>query len=294
MKINFEAGGAPATPATAAPVTPQPAASPAPAASQPIIDVVAWTVLPQDVPTPAPGVTVGCVTTVCDGSGAAVAVRPPVSEAVSAFDDGSSGKFRVQDIKCARLNIVANVGVLSTKFPPGTVVLDGGEAVLPQPVRFFVLGFFPSRYVEFIPGGKGDGEIVNTPQEVAERGGVLTYAEAEKLNKTRWDELATAMLLVEGKPDSDPDKFTLEFEGSRWGLVKWGMKGSAKTRGADEIKSARTPVGRLKGGYETGSFILTTKNEPFRTGNVAQVPVLKAGPVPSEALKNWVKNLLPK
>jgi len=296
MKINFKANTAPQAAASATPPAPAPSAAQAsapgdgPAASAPVIDVQSTVV--HDVPTPVPGVSVTCETTT-GGVTTAVATVPKNQLPEKYFDDGSDG-IKGSDLLVPRLNIVARVGDLSTKFPPGGIVLDGKLAIFAPggaPVEFVSLAFAPRRYVEKIEGGE-QGETVDSVEEVVARGGTIDYKDAKANKKTKWDELDTLYLIVKGSKDANQLKFPLEFQGDRWALVKWSMKGSAFTRGAQVIRTARA-AGHLKAGHTQATWLLTTDTAKFRTGNVAVVPVLEVGTATTPEFRAWAGNVLP-
>jgi hypothetical protein len=206
--------------------------------------------------------------------------------------DNDTIDFR--DIVLPRINMVQKVGPLSEKFTPGLLVLDQA-LVLPQPIDVVLLGFRPTRYVERVVGG-AMGNICNSEQEVIDAGGTLDFKEADKTDKPWYQYEATAIVLVR-KPDAitDDSQFLFEFDGKKWGLVTWFMKGSAYTHGVKPLKTARR-IGYLRAnlGKDYFSYVFKTSIalEKFRTGNAAYVPVLEKGDATTPEFVEFIKSII--
>lgn len=207
---------------------------------------------------------------------------------------GSEESIDFRDIVIPRLNMVQKVGPLSEQFTPGLLVLDQ-ELVLPQPLDAVLLGFRPTRYVERVPGG-ALGNICNSEAEVVEAGGTLDFKEAQSTDKPWYQYEATAILLIK-KPDAvtDDSKFPFEFDGKKWGLFTWSMKGSAYTHAVKPLKTARR-IGYLRANlgkeYYSFTFKITVDLEKFRTGNAAYVPVFEKGDETSKEFIKFIKAIL--
>lgn len=248
----------------------------------PVIDVKT-----EQVPTPVPGVTVESTTGAC-GVPACVPKLPPPAPA-GLVGDEEAIDFR--DIDLPRLNLVQKTGELSNIFPPGTILLDQ-KLVLPQGVELVVLGFpKPTQYVERVEGG-GLGNLCDTVEEVIAAGGTTDYREAEEKDIPWYQNMATALILVQ-RPDSIApcEYFSESFEGRDYAIALWSMKGSAYTHAAKFLKTKKR-LGYLKRGYHVTTFKLTTRLEKFRTGNQAFVPELAKGSDTTADFAAFVKAVL--
>lgn len=190
------------------------------------------------------------------------------------------------DLRLPAINIAQGVGALGETYPPGSVIL-GQEHVLLLPnevkkspqagcVRFGVLAFRKTRWAEKIPGGE-KGRIVGSREEVAAAGGTTDYDENARNGTPYYQELATALLLVQCPEDAEDDvKAVFPFEGpdgKKYVLATWNMKGISFTNGAKALKTSRKigyPVKSLKGRFIGGLVELRTllqsygKNSAFR------------------------------
>lgn len=219
---------------------------------------------------------------------------------------------QMQEIILPRINIVQGVGILKDSFPQGAIV-HGQSTVIyeptvvdkqtgniktkgTKPLIITILGFRETRFAEKVKGG-ARGLIVNTEAEVRANGGTLDYKEwelKEKDGMKRFEPLVDALVLIE-RPEhcaDDDTVFTFPFNGKKYAISLWGMKGSAYNRAAKKVFFTQRAMGCLKaGGYPSWSFALTTKQDSF-AGNTYYVPV----PVPFE--KNspeflaWCQELL--
>lgn len=222
----------------------------------------------------------------------AVVTVPKVSPPSTFVGNDETIDFR--DIVLPRINMVQKVGPLSEKFTPGALVLDQ-ELVLPAPLDVVFLGFRPTRYVERVQGG-GLGNICNTEAEVVEAGGTLDFKEADTKDIPWYQFEATAIVLVR-KPDSvtDDSQFPFDFDGKKWGLMTWSMKGSAYTHAVKPLKTARR-IGYLRKNlgreFYSFTFKVSTNLEGFRTGNKAYVPVIEKSDETTPAFVEFIKSIL--
>ncbi len=229
---------------------------------------------------------------------AAIAVAPANRGAFSDDDEGIS----FGEVLLPRLNIVQKVGELSNIFSPGAIVLNSQLVMLdapaqakpneaprtqPNPLRIVFLGFKGTQYVEKVPGG-GMGSLVDTVEEVIALGGTIDYNEARRTNKPEFQTMKTAMVVIE-QPEiakDDSTSFVYEVAGKHYAVGLWSMKGTAYTRGAKVVMTARK-IGHLKdgllatrsieperGGYVTGVWNLSTLLTQFGQ-NFAYVPILR-------------------
>ncbi len=258
-KIVFGKSGvetlAPATPSTPTIVDAVPAdaktitAAPAPAIpSQPT----------QEVAAPAPAAPTTTAVVVAPAPGVPATSNPGY------YDDEN---IPASDLKLPRLNIVQKVGELSNNFAGGTVVLDGNLTLVDAPkgpaesaaFRFLVIGLQDKRFVEKVEGGLR-GNSFTKEEEVVKAGGTLDYNEAKASNgaKPLYQTMVTAMVIIE-KPDSvNPNAFPIEYNGKKYALALYSMKGTSYTNAAKHLYTARK-FGNCKNGFRFGWWTMTSR-----------------------------------
>jgi len=284
---------------TAAAAAPAPAASAAPAA-----------------PAPAPAEALAQTTQAgpLDAKPAVPNVPAPTNTAVAAarerplYEDDADN-LTTEDIRTPRMNIIQNVGDLSTIFTPGEIVLNQSSVIrrsakdVPDapPLRVTVLGFRPDRYVERVDGGEL-GNIFNSLEEVAANGGTANWQEHASTGKPLYQQLAEALILIEKPEGIEDPSFSFYFEDKQYAVALWAMKGSAYTSGAKVFRTARK-IGWLADGYDAdrnpvkrsylhGVWELSVVNKKFRTGNWAWVPVLRNGGYNSPEFVEFAQSFL--
>lgn len=221
-------------------------------------------------------------------------------DAAPSFNDEDIG---FDDIILPRINLVQKVGPLSNIFTPGEIVLKQSLVIhtpaQPEkkqpgnpPLIFTVLGFRKKQFVEKTVGG-AMGNLFNTEEEVAAAGGVLNYKEAKATGKPLYQRLATALTLIQ-RPEHLADEgqvsFPHECEGKFYALALWGMKGTGYTHAAQHIFTEKK-IGFLRKGYSVQAWFLTTKLTEF-LGNFAHTPVIRPGPVNSEAFLSFARGIV--
>lgn len=215
------------------------------------------------------------------------AVVPHEPQPVAAIKDDDD--ISMDEIVLPRINIVQKVGDLSEIYTPGDIVLNK-ELVIYHPEKdkdvdpllVTILGFFPTKWTERIPGG-ALGRLADSKEEVAKLGGTTDYNTWKAKEDTDeeipyFQPLATALTLIECPKGIDKEAvhFVHEFGDRRFALALWSMKGSAYTAGAKIIKTARK-IGHLRKGYATFDYELHTKLKKFPNNNYALIPVLHPG-----------------
>lgn len=218
-----------------------------------------------------------------------------------------------EDVMWPRLNIVQSLGELKDAFEPGSVVhnkmtllfkpayINASNPALNRqglpPINIIVLGFRPTRYVEFIEGGVGRSQIVNTEAEVKAAGGTLNYQEWE-LKKAqgmkRFQELAEALVAIE-RPETcadDDSTFVYPVDGKKYALALWAMKGTVFTEAAKKVFFMNRLAGCLVQGYPTRVFSMTTKWKPGKGNNGSWVPVLLPIAKTTPTMLEWVRCVL--
>lgn len=281
-KVTSPAGAAPATPAEqkpidvgTTPVTTPPPVAPAPAVASSV-----------------PAVASSVPAVVAPATGAVTEYRQPASYG----DDSES--VGVGDIILPRINIVQKVGDLSNIFVEGDIVF-GKETVLykspktdkaTKPLRVIVAGLRSDRYAEKTIGG-ARGSIVETPEEVVEKGGTTDYNIAEAAKKAGrpvpfYQPLAEALILIEKPEGIEDPAFSYVADGKSYAIALWAMKGVGYTNGAKVLRTARkagwlkddfdpiTGQIKLKRGYGFGVWELGTELAQYGS-NFAWKPVLR-------------------
>jgi len=259
---------------TAAPVADAPAPAKSPAKSPAKV-----TKIKEKVPTPDPDVEIETETTVAEAPApttTAVARRqpsaPPATSSGGAFGDNDS-EIDFSEINLPKINLVQKVGGLSEQFEPGEIVLNK-ELVLPQPMRFAVVGMSKTQYVERVQGGEM-GNLFNSVEEVVEAGGTVIYAKAQEADIPWYQRMKRALILIEKHDDvEDEDSFPYEHDGKKYAIAIWTMKGTAFTNAAKALLTARK-IGCLKSGYLATYWNATTSIQQFGK-NFAAVPAVKS------------------
>jgi hypothetical protein len=208
------------------------------------------------------------------------------------FEDDENIDFR--DIIIPRLQLVQGVGDLSQTFQRGDLVLDK-QLLLPRPLTIVVIGFRPTVFVEKTTTTGDTGRLFNSEQEVVENGGTTDWNTAKATNRPLFMKMATAAIGILGD-DSFPAAvmrqfFPHEVGGKFWALAQWSMKSSAFTAAAKPLKTWRS-LGGLRAGYATKFVQVQTKNEKFKTGNIAAVPVVSLGDETPEEIRSYFQQVL--
>lgn len=240
----------------------------------------------------------------------------PVSVPATIAPGGSAvltrGKYNptVKEIIWPRINVVANIGKLSTQFPPGSITFSQnfvifspgtaevkgptGQVVLQatppdKPLNVVVIDFpNPTRYVEKKQGGAG--KIFNTEEEVVQNGGTLDYQEAASKKIPYYEPLVEAFVAIE-QPASFPEKnavFTHKVGDRRFALALWAFKGAAYTSAIKKTINTERLMGCLKDGYSLWTFSVSTILKPYRTGNSAWVPVFLPTKETEQSVLDWI------
>jgi hypothetical protein len=263
------------------------------------------------VPTPAPGVTVETTTTAAAVPAAPVsvpAVVPPNNNALILGD--SMPNF--SEMIIPRVNIVQFSGVLKDSFEPGTVLFnqqvplqiaakinDKDQTVTRQataPVTMTFCGFWPTRYVEKVPGG-GKGALVNTEAQVTALGGTLDYNEwllKREKGMKRFEYYKQALVVIE-RPEivaDDDTIFTFEVDGKKYTIALWALKGSAYTQGYKKILAFERRMGCLRiGGFPSTSFSVSARIA-VTAGNKYFVPFMQPRAKSTPAMLDFIKELV--
>lgn len=217
-----------------------------------------------------------------------------------------------KDIIIPRLNIVQNIGELNKQYPPGSLVYNQTlplfipplvnpktqviERQATPPITLVVLGFKPTRYCEKTEGGVR-GMIVDTEDQVRANGGTTDYSEwqlKKPAGMKRFEPLADALVAIE-RPEgvkNDGTVFIYDVEGKQYALALWGMRGAAYTAAAKRVFFTGRSLGCLTGGYWTWSFSVSTREETYKTGNRAWIPVCLPKEKTSDVFRQFVQKVL--
>lgn len=254
---------------------------------------------PSLAPEVAPAATAAVPAPEAQNSTTALAtVPPPQPPARSQGTFCDDENIDPGDLVIPRLNIVQKVGEMSNIHTPGSIVLDGRLVLADapkasdksKPVEVIVLGLRPKQYVEKVEGGLR-GNLFNTPEEVVAKGGTLDYTESKALNKPLYQTLVTALCFVAQPEGVDAASFPYEFDGKRYALSLYSMKGTSYTNAAKPLMTARK-IGHLRTtGYRGGAWKLSSQLKKFQT-NFAFVPVLEFGTFTTPEFQTWTRELL--
>lgn len=202
------------------------------------------------------------------------------------------------DLSVPRLNIVQKVGELSNTYDPGAILL-GGQLILRdapkgkevgKPIRFLIVGFQPTVFVERVEGGLR-GNMLRSEADVVAKGGTLDWNESKQTGKTWYQRSATALIAIEQVEGLGNEHFPNTFDGKRYALALYTMKGTGYNQAAKRIKSERK-IGFLREhGYRGGFWTLSSKLETNKQ-NSYYVPVVNPAGVTSEAFRTELRDLL--
>jgi hypothetical protein len=196
----------------------------------------------------------------------ALAVATPTAVAANPgyYDDEN---IPASDLKLPRLNIVQKVGELSNNFAGGTILLDGNLTLVDAPkgpaesaaLRFLVIGLQDKRFVEKVEGGLR-GNTFLTEAEVVKAGGTLDYNEAKSSNgaKPLYQTLVTAMIVIEKPTTVNDNAFPITFDGKKYALALYSMKGTSYTNAAKHLYTARK-FGNCAEGFRFGWWTMTSR-----------------------------------
>jgi len=290
-----------------------PAANPATPVVQPVIEVAAQ-VVTETVPTPAPGVVVESTTTVAPTPSAAPAAAPlpvatvPSNNALLLGDQMPN----FSEMIIPRINLVQFSGTLKDSFEPGTILFNQqvplhipakvnptDNSVVRQatpPVTMTFAGFWPTRYVEKVPGG-GKGLLVNTEQAVTNAGGTLDYNEwklKRDAGMKRFEYYKQALVIIE-RPEivaDDDSVFNFECDGKKYTIALWAVKGSGYTNLYKKILAPLRRMGCLaKLGFPSWGFSVSTRIA-VTEGNKYFIPFALAKAKSTPAMFELIKGIV--
>lgn len=219
---------------------------------------------------------------------------------------GSDSQIKTDDLVIPRIHIAQQIGELGRAFRPGDVVFNRQivlhhprmvinqvpepEVAANAPVEFVVLFFKDKLYAEKVQGG--NGRVCRSEAEVLALGGVLTYAEAQTLNKPLFQTLANAVILIRRPEHANPGVFPFrDPNGVDWTIAQWSMKGSAYTNGAKPIYTARR-IGGLRRSWVAHTWKMTTRLQNYPNNHSAFVPQLHPADFTTEAWVAWLGDVL--
>lgn len=261
-----------------------------------------------EVETPVPGVKVETITSVASHNESSSVPAAPSSSGIPLGDDLPG--FR--DVIFPRLNIVQNIGELKNSFRPGEVVFGQATVLFTPPVvdaktgnvkekgtgptNITVIGIVLKRFSEKIEGGIG-GQICNTEAEVRQAGGTLDYKEWElkKKDGMRRFEPMIDMLVAIKRPEhvkDDDTVFNFVVGADKYALGLWTVKGTSYTNAFKKVLAFQRLAGILKAGYWAFSFNLSSREEKYRNGNCAWIPILVPAQKSSEDFLAFVRQIV--
>ena len=216
----------------------------------------------------------------------------------------------LRDIIWPRINVVANIGKLSTQFQPGCITFSQnfviyssergeiknaqGVVLVPAapasaPLNVIVIDFpNPTRFVEKKQGGAG--RIFRSEDEVAAAGLTLDWEEAKSKKITICEPLVEAFVAIE-QPADFPAKnavFNHKVGDRRFTLALWAFKGAAYTAAIKKTINTERLMGCLQDGFPNWTFSVSTVLKPFNTGNSAWVPVFLPTRETEQDVLDWL------
>jgi len=219
-----------------------------------------------------------------------------IPEANPGFYDDEN--IPASDLKLPRLNIVQKVGELSNNFAGGTILLDGNLTLADAPkgpaesahVRFLVIGLQDKKFVEKVEGGLR-GNTFLTEAEVVKAGGTLDYNEAKSSNgaKPLYQTLVTAMIVIEKPATVNENAFPITFDGKKYALALYSMKGTSYTNAAKHLYTARK-FGNCSQGFRFGWWTMTSR---IKAGaNAYYIPTVRQQELSTPAFRAFLTALL--
>lgn len=194
-----------------------------------------------------------------------------------------------RDLRLPPVNMVQKSGELSTIFSPGTLLLDKSLVLAPAPDKFavgksiklLVIGFTDKKFVEKVQGEGGEaglrGNTFTTLEEVAQHNGTTDYNEARATGRTLYQTMVSALVLLEQPEGCQPEMFPNEWDGKRYALALYTMKGTSYTNAAKVFMTARK-IGSLRGGYRTGWWNFSAQQKKNQNSYYYAPVVSPAGP----------------
>lgn len=207
-----------------------------------------------------------------DAPAAPLAIREERSVAVAPQHSDVKGEFSHKDLQMPRLNIVAKTGELSELFTPGSVVINKEVAIYDsankdaEPVRVIVLDLEKKYERVNEMGSDEDYEVVDSFEQVKERGGKLVYGkkqadEARSDGQVPFAEIAIIKVLVEAPKGLNEDAlalFPFEVGDHAYAPALWTVRSTAY-KVAKLLFTARST--HLRDGFRYGVWTLATKKE---------------------------------
>lgn len=227
----------------------------------------------------------------------AIAPAAPKTVAVNSasVEDDFIGEATREDIRLPRLYLVGKTGDLSNSFSPGSFVVAKEAAISDGKTPLIITAVRGRKqYQNNVPWDDPERQektrVVDTPQEVKEAGGVITYEKGED----NYSAIAHFELLIEKPDDIGPEgesHFFTEICGKQFAHVVWTLSGSAYSGAAVPILTARLSGHLRPTGFRGGSWSLSSKIEV--KGKLSWwKPVLRSNGLHSEEFLEALKGVL--
>lgn len=226
-----------------------------------------------------------------------LAVKEETQLAVAPASFDEAGEILASDLNTPRMQLINKMSALSDTFAPGSWIFDK-EIVIADGKTPFELTLLAVRksYIELLEYGTDQQpKRANKLSEVAALGQIAygkTQAEAiRKENQIPFTEMADCLVLVpapEKISEVNALRFSEEYNGKRYGLAMWTLRGSAyKT--AKQIFTAMRSV--LRNGLEAGKWECSSRYVEKSTKQSWHEPSLKLLGLHDEKLIEWAKKL---
>lgn len=225
----------------------------------------------------------------------AVKEESQLASAPASFDE--AGEILASDLNTPRMQLINKMSTLSDTFAPGSWVFDKEIVVADgkTPFELTVLAIRKS-YIELLEyGTEQQPKRVNKLSEVASLGQIAygkTQADAiRKENQIPFTEMADCLVLIpapEKISEVNALRFSEDYNGKRYGLALWTLRGSAyKT--AKQIFTAMRSV--LRNGLETGKWECSSKYVQKDTKQSWYEPSMKLLGLHDDKFVTWAKKI---
>ena len=226
-----------------------------------------------------------------------LAVKTETQLATSSSGFEEAGEILASDLNTPRVQLINKMSALSDTFAPGSWVFDK-EIVVADGKTPFEMTMLAVRksYIELLEYGTDQQpKRVSKLSEVASLGQIAygkTQAEAiRKENQIPFTEMADCLVLIPAPAkvsEVNALRFSEEYNGTRYGLALWTLRGSAyKT--AKQIFTAMRSV--LRNGLETGKWECSSRYVEKSTKQSWYEPSMKLLGLHDNAFVEWAKKI---
>ena len=210
------------------------------------------------------------------------------------------GEVGDDDFKLPTMHITQKIGPLSEMFNPGEIVLNKEVPLINGDTKqeknkdnFLELTVLriQKKYEEKLDYNDDEiPRIVTSLQEVYNLGGEVAW-EKDANGKTiepTWQPIATLLALIKDPTGEDDLNFPFEYDGNKYTVVTWTVRGGAYRSAAQEVFTAEKFYYRQ--GLRTGSFKLTCPFYKYPNGNSSYLATLRKHSKNSKEFTDWLND----